>query len=39
MGTGQLLFSIAPFFKHSNGIDISENMLSAAKAKLDQELP
>jgi ubiquinone/menaquinone biosynthesis C-methylase UbiE len=31
MGTGQLLFSIAPYFNQSEGVDISDKMLDAAR--------
>jgi ubiquinone/menaquinone biosynthesis C-methylase UbiE len=34
MGTGQLLFNIAPSFNSSRGIDISDKMLEAAKTLL-----
>ncbi len=31
MGTGQLLFAIAPSFHYNKGVDISDKMLEAAK--------
>lgn len=37
MGTGQLLFNIAPEFNSAKGIDISDNMLSAAKSQLSDQ--
>ena len=37
MGTGQLLFNIAPFFNSSKGLDISDKMLEAAKSQLASE--
>ena len=37
MGTGQLLFRIAPSFDSSKGIDISEKMLDTAKAILESD--
>jgi ubiquinone/menaquinone biosynthesis C-methylase UbiE len=37
MGTGQLLFNIAPFFNSSKGLDISDKMLEAAKSQLTSE--
>jgi ubiquinone/menaquinone biosynthesis C-methylase UbiE len=37
MGTGQLLFSIAPQFSFSKGIDISPKMLETAQKLLETE--
>ena len=39
MGTGQLLFNIAPFFNSSKGLDISDKMLEAARTQLSSEFP
>ena len=39
MGTGQLLFNIAPKFNSSKGADISDKMLEAAKSQLATEFP
>ncbi len=37
MGTGQLLYSIAPHFSFSKGIDISAKMLETAQKLLDTD--
>lgn len=37
MGTGQLLFNIASEFDFAKGIDISDNMLNAARSQLSDQ--